>query len=107
MTELGLVPKGISGPSVFVTIFGPDQAADSLRLAQELRSAGVSVVAALQADKLGKQLKEADQKGARYALVLGPDELARGEVVVKQLNTGEQRSVPRDQVVAALQQIND
>jgi histidyl-tRNA synthetase len=76
-------------------------------LAQELRSAGVSVVAALQADTLGKQLKEADQKGARYALVLGPDELARGEVVVKQLNTGEQRSVPRDQVVAALQQIND
>jgi histidyl-tRNA synthetase len=102
MTELGIVPQTTSAPSVFITIFGPDLAAESLRLAQELRAAGVAVISALQADKLGKQLKEADQKGAQFALVLGPDELARGEVVVKQLKTGEQRSVPRDQVVSAV-----
>jgi len=38
----------------------------------------------------------------RYALVLGPDELARNEVVVKDLLAGEQRSVPRKEVLAAL-----
>jgi histidyl-tRNA synthetase len=51
---------------------------------------------------LGKQFKEADRKGVRYALVLGPDELARGEVVVKELATGVQRSVPRAAVAAVL-----
>jgi histidyl-tRNA synthetase len=38
----------------------------------------------------------------RYALVLGPDESARGEVVVKDLRGGDQRAVPRGEVVATL-----
>ena len=103
MTELGLQPPIDSGPQVYITLFGPDLVAESLKLAQDLRAAGVSVVTALQPDKLGKQFKEADQKGVPYALVLGPDELARGEVVVKNLRSGEQQSVPRNQVPAQVQ----
>jgi histidyl-tRNA synthetase len=102
MTELGLMPEETTGPRVFVTLFGPETATESLRLAQELRAAGIATVTALQPDKLGKQFKEADQKGVQYALVLGPDELARGEVVVKDLRSGEQRSVARSDVGAAL-----
>jgi len=100
MTELGLQPPIGSGPRVYITLFGPELVAESLKLAHELRAAGVSVVTALQPDKLGKQFKEADQKGVPYALVLGPDELTRGEVVVKNLRSGEQQSVSRDNVAA-------
>lgn len=102
MTELGLVPDESTAPRVFVTIFGSDLLGESLKLASELRAAGIATVMALQPDKLGKQLKEAGSKGAQFALVLGPDELARGEVVVKDLKSGEQRSVARDAVVAAV-----
>ncbi|MDP9313172.1 MAG: histidine--tRNA ligase [Chloroflexota bacterium] len=102
MTELGLAPQESSTPHVFVTVFAAEQMAESLRLARDLRAAGIPTVSALQADKLGKQLKEADAKGVRYALVLGPDELARGEVVVKDLKSGEQQSVPRAAVVEAV-----
>lgn len=103
MTELGLGPAETTGPRVFVTLFAPEAVADALRLAQELRAAGVATVTALQPDKLGKQFKEADQKGVQYALVLGPDELARGEVVVKNLRSGEQRSVARAELIATVQ----
>jgi histidyl-tRNA synthetase len=87
---------------VYVTLFSAETAAASLNLARELRDAGVPVVTALQPDKLGKQFKEADQKGMRWALVIGPDELSRGEVVVKDLRSGEQRSLPRDEAIAAV-----
>ena len=53
-------------------------------------------------EKLGKQFKHADRRGIPFALVLGPDDLARGEVVIKNLRTGEQRSVPRETVAMVL-----
>ncbi|HNP88453.1 MAG TPA: His/Gly/Thr/Pro-type tRNA ligase C-terminal domain-containing protein, partial [Kouleothrix sp.] len=85
------------------TIFDRAGTAESLKLAQELRAAGLKVETALDSgDKLGKQFKYADQRGIPFALVLGPDELARGEVVVKNLRAGEQRSVARANIAAAL-----
>jgi len=102
MTELGLQPRDGNAPRVFVTLFSSDMAAPALQLAQELRAGGIPTITALQPEKLGKQLKEADQKGIPLALVLGPDEIAANEVVVRDLRTGEQRRVPRTEVVAAV-----
>jgi histidyl-tRNA synthetase len=51
---------------------------------------------------LGKQFREADAKGIPYALIVGPDEIASGTVGVKDLRTGDQRSVPRAEIVAAV-----
>jgi histidyl-tRNA synthetase len=103
MTELGLGPQSRTVSEVFVTIFNDDLTGASLGLARELRASGLKVETALDArDKLGKQFKYADRKGIPLALVLGPDELASGEVVVKDLRSGEQRAVPRAAVVSAL-----
>ncbi len=103
MEELNIGPRLANPARAFVTIFSPDQTAASLQLARELRDAGINVITALASDQgLGKQFKEADRKGVPFALVLGPDELARGEAVVKDLATGEQRTVPRSEVAAAL-----
>lgn len=100
MRELGMGPGQRTVAEVFVTLFGPDLAGAGLRLASELRAAGLKVETALDpAEKLGKQLKYADRKGFRFALVLGPDDLARGEVVVKDLRSGEQRSLPRAELI--------
>ena len=103
MEELGMGPASRTVAEVFVTLFGRELAPASLALARDLRAAGFKVETALDAgDKLGKQFKYADQRGIPFALVLGPDDLARGEVVVKNLRSGEQRSVARADVVAAL-----
>lgn len=103
MEELGMGPAQRTIADVFITIFDRAGTAESLKLAQELRAAGLKVETALDSgDKLGKQFKYADQRGIPFALVLGPDELARGEVVVKNLRAGEQRSIARANIAAAL-----
>ncbi len=103
MEELGLGPSERTIAEVFVTIFGDELAGASLGLARELRAAGLKVETALDSrEKLGKQFQYADRKRIPLALVIGPDELARGEVVIKDLRSGEQRSVAREAVAGAV-----
>lgn len=87
---------------IYVTVFDADGLAASLTLASELRAAGLKVTSHLQADKLQKQFKQADRSGARVVLVLGPDELAQKTVSVKDLLTGDQRSMARADLAAEL-----
>ena len=72
----------------------PDRAADAIRLAGELRAAGLRVDVSPDADKIGKQFKLRQSRGIRFVTVVGDDEAARGEVAVKNLVTGEQHNVP-------------
>jgi len=48
-----------------------------------------------------KRLTRANDAGAAYALIIGDDELARGEAQLKDLESGEQRSVPLDKIAEA------
>lgn len=108
MTELELGTQMRTVSQVFVTLFSDELAGASLTMARELRAAGLKVETALDAhDKLGKQFKYADRKGIPFALVLGPEEQARGEVVVKDLRSGEQRAVAREVVVGLLRGTSD
>ena len=47
-------------------------------------------------------MKRADRAGARYVVIVGGDELARGEVTLKDMTTGEQRAVARDSLIELL-----
>ena len=76
--------------------------ADALALAASLRSAGLRVDVYPEADKLGKQFKYAAARGFPFVIVMGDDEAARGEVTIKDMKTGEQRSVGRQDVAALL-----
>ncbi|HNB55301.1 MAG TPA: ATP phosphoribosyltransferase regulatory subunit, partial [Anaerolineales bacterium] len=80
---------------VLVTVFGEEMLKASFTLAGELRQAGLKVAVYPVADKLTKQLKYADRIGSRVAVVLGPDELAKGVVQVKNLQTREQVDAAR------------
>ncbi len=102
MTELGLGPKSQGAVEAYVTIFTSELTGEALHLASGLRRAGIVTITALGPDKLGKQLKEAASKEIPFALILGPDELAKGEVVVRDLRTGEQRTVRREAVVEVI-----
>ena len=108
MTERGMFPPEVqaSGPDVLVTIFDDTLAAESLKLATELRSANLRVELypdALRAGKdLGKAFKYADTRKARYVVVMGQDEISRGEVKIKDMTTGEQRTLPRGSAASAI-----
>jgi histidyl-tRNA synthetase len=108
MTERSMFPLDVqaSGPDVLVTIFDEDLTAESLKLATELRGAGLRVEVypePLKGGKnLGKAFKYADVRQARFVTVLGRDEFERGEVKIKNMKTGEQNSVPRTSVAQTL-----
>jgi len=55
-----------------------------------------------EADKIGKQFKYASARGIPFVVVLGDDELARGEVALKDLRSGEQQKVKRVKIVDAI-----
>lgn len=102
LEAFGLIPEELThGETVLVTVFNEELLPDSMRLASELRSMGFYVVLA-EPEKLAKQFKYADRLGLKKALVLGPDELAAGKVVVKDLRSFEQVVVDRDQIIASL-----
>ncbi len=88
---------------VLVTIFSPETAGESLRLAQELRAAGVRTEVYLGTDKLGAQLRYASRKGIPFVAIMGPDEVQRGEVTVKAMaGEGGQQCVSRAAVATCL-----
>lgn len=101
MTERKMFPEGLaSAPAdVMVSVWNEQSIADSLSLAQELRSAGLRVDLYPEADKLGKQFKYASTRGIPFVVVIGDDERARREVSVKDLRSGEQSSVKHDTLV--------
>ena len=105
MSEREMFPKElISSPAdVMVTIWNEDSIADSIALARELRSSGLRVDLYPEADKMGKQFKYAASRGIPQVAIIGDDERARGEVAIKNMNSGEQRSVKRSDVKGELQ----
>ena len=104
MTERSMFPSSVhaAAADVLVTLFDLEGVADALRLAGELRAAGVRVEVYPEADKLGKQFKYASARGLRFVTVVGGDERAAGQVTVKNMENGEQTVVARDQAAAWL-----
>ncbi len=71
--------------------------AEAVKLTQELRSKGIACEFDLTNKKFVKQLEKAS-KTAKFAVILGEDEIANGEVTVKNLDSGEQKTVKRDEL---------
>ena len=73
-----------------------------LEIATQLRNAGIATEIVLDGGKLGKQFKYADRAGIRFVIVLGPDEVARGTVAVKDMRQQDQFEVQRPDLVKTL-----
>jgi len=104
MTERNMFPAELaSSPAdVMVSIWNEESVADSIALAQEFRGAGLRVDLYPEADKLGKQFKYASARGIPFVAVIGDAERGRGEVGLKDLRSGEQRNVKREDVAQAI-----
>ena len=81
-----------TAPTVVVVGADPDGTVDRLRIATELRAAGLSARAELTPRKLGRQLEAAARDRAHFAVILG-DELSSSQVQVRDLPAGTQRVV--------------
>ena len=99
LRDRGLVPTNVSSIDVFVAAVTEEDLPFVLALSHEVRDAGLRAEYALGAQAVGKQLKLADARKARFAVVIGPDDRARGEVMVKDLGGKGQEAVARERVV--------
>jgi histidyl-tRNA synthetase len=105
LRDRGLVPTDVSSIDVFLAAVTEEDLPFVLSLAHEVRDAGLRAEYALGAQAVGKQLKLADARNARFAVVIGPDDRARGEVMLKDLAGKGQEAVPRSQVVERLTRV--
>src|SRR5207244_13517353 len=78
-------------PVVFIAPLGDAEAARADQLAQQLRAAGIAAEVSFRKANPGNQLKRADALGARYALVLGDQELKTDRAKLKEMKTGAQQ----------------
>ncbi len=97
LQELGLLAEGKQeAPLVFVAGAGEGSAAQVFLLAEEVRALGLSAVYDVEGQRpLKAQMKAAGRGGHRLALILGPEELVRGSVQLKDLSSGEQHEIAR------------
>ena len=89
---VSLIPEGLrprpEGPTVALVAAGDDEVFRAcFRLCQTLRREGVAADVDHRRGSVKSQMRWADKSGARYALVVGPDELERGEAELKPLRS--------------------
>jgi histidyl-tRNA synthetase len=102
----GKRPVVPSSPSrVLLTLFSDELYPQTLALAARLRQAGICVEQVLESTRLGKQIRYADRKGIPYVAILGPEELEAGQVVLKELATGEQQSYGEGEAIEHLRAV--
>ena len=112
MEELKMIQPSRTPADVLIPYFDKSRLNDYLRLAAGLRAAALRVEVYPDPKRLGQQLKYADQRGFRVALVAGGDEFAAGTCQVKDLASGASQTVSiadnsLTELVAAIRNILD
>jgi histidyl-tRNA synthetase len=93
-----------AAPEIYIAWFGEKAQTAAIRAARTLRAAGISVELPPVEQKFGKALGQADKLGARYALILGDNELAEGSWTLKTLADGSQRKLAEAELAGVLKQ---
>jgi len=91
-------PDGEPPLDTYVIVNDEARTPEAIELVQELRRAGLSADCDLVGRSMSRQLKEADRRRARRALILGLKEAGPGAIIERDLTTGAQREVPRSAV---------
>jgi histidyl-tRNA synthetase len=89
-----LIPALPSSVDVFVSLPRAQDRAVAEKVSGSLRAQGFRIVTPLAAEGFGAQLKLATKLGARFAVLFGEAELAQGQLIVKDLLKGEQKTFP-------------
>ena len=105
VSRSGVEPPLAASPAVYLVALTPAAREEVFALAHEGRNQGLAV----DLDYVGRsakgQMKQAGRSGARYALILGEQELSDSTVIVRDLTTGDEIPVPRSEAIARVAQV--
>ena len=100
MTGLDLFPDDTKGTTRALMLnFGGEEERVSLRLAKNLREAGIACEVYPESAKMKQQMEYANRRAVPWVVIVGSDELASGRATVKNMATGEQQAVAFDELI--------
>ena len=102
MEMQNLFPETAESTDAFVVAMGDETKEAAFCLVSELRDAGLSARMDYAGRSMKSQMKQADKVNARYALILGEDEIAKGVVTLRNMETSAQEQVARAEIVNKL-----
>ena len=94
-----LLPEQEKNTDAFIVAMGNTAEMPAFKLLHELRSAGVSASMDFNGRSMKSQMKQANKKNARFALIMGEDEVKASSVTLRDMKKSEQQTVPIDDIV--------
>ncbi len=105
LENMGKIDTASTPAPVLVVLFDQQHLGDYLRIGRVLRDAGINTEVFPDARAVGKQLKYADKKGFRLALIAGGDEFTKNEWKIKDLKSGDQTTVPEAELAGTISKL--
>ena len=98
LRERNLAPENLQRVDYFIVIIGEEHRELALSIGHAQRELGASVLYGLREQPVRKQFQAAGNAGAREVIVLGPEEVSRNCVVIRDMASGEEREAPLDEL---------
>jgi len=102
LLALGTAPRAISKKLVYIVTLGEEAKREGLLLLDTLRRGGIASDTDYQSKSLKGALRRANDLSVRYVLIIGEDEINKDVVTLKDMSSGEQREVKRDDIITEL-----
>jgi histidyl-tRNA synthetase len=103
LRDRNLIPEAPGRIEASVIAVGAEMASAARKVTAKLRQAGIAAETPYTPIGVGKDLKAANQAKADYAVIIGPDEWASGDVNLKDLRSGEQNRLSMEKVIETIQ----
>ncbi len=89
-------------PQVFIAYVGDEAREEAIKLVGTLRRASIGVIEALGSKSLKAQLRQANTLGVRYAVIIGEEEVRSDTVILRDMSSAQQKTIPRHQLQGQL-----
>jgi histidyl-tRNA synthetase len=99
--DIPALPK----PDVFIAYLEEEAKIEAMKLASELRKAGIAVIMATGDKSLRGQMRQANSLGIAYALILGEQEISKRNVMLRDMRSGEQKIIPLAEIARMFKQL--
>lgn len=93
------VPEGVPKPKVFLVQLGEAAKRKSINLYESFRKAGIEAKSSIGRDSIKSQLRIANRLGVRLALIFGQKEALDGTIILREMDTGVQETIPLEKIV--------
>ena len=105
LKKYNIAVPALPKPQVFIACVGDAVKDEAIKLAASLRRSGTGVIAAMGSRSLKAQLRQANNLGVRYAVIIGEEEVKTGTVILRDMTTAQQKTVALSELEGELRQI--